>query len=90
MTEIERLEVECRIAGAELGIIEELRWAIAGLATLLLEESYFHSWFFPITIGIAIFFVMPYWHSKKYDAAWDAFERTTGTGKHYRPHSADE
>lgn len=77
MTEIERLEVEHRIAGAELGLIEELRSIIATLATFSMQAYLFHSWPISILAGIAIFFCAPYWHSKRYDETWNAVEKAT-------------
>lgn len=85
MTETEKLEVAHQIAGAALGVVEETRWAIAALSTFLLKSAYFDSWLIPIVVGIVLVFVIPYWHSKRYDQTWDAYERATGTGKYYRP-----
>jgi hypothetical protein len=78
------LEWLCKIAEAKLGVAETLRFPIAGFAGLL-AYSVWDSW--PIALGIAIIlvFLVPHQFSKEYDRAWDAYERATGTGKHYRP-----
>lgn len=81
MTEIEELEVKHRIAAAELGLVEELRWFFAALAVLYLEAGVFHAWLIPLLVGLAIFFLMPYWHSRQYDETWKAIQRATSAEK---------
>ncbi|MCP5268147.1 MAG: hypothetical protein H6943_03800 [Zoogloeaceae bacterium] len=81
MTEIEELKVRTQIAGAELSLVERVRWGIAVLSALYLEVSIFNSWTIPVAVGIVLLFVLPYWHRKRYDQAWDAYEKATGTGK---------
>lgn len=81
VTEIEELEVKHRIAAAELGIIEELRWIVAPLATLYLEAGVFHAWLIPLLVGLAVFFLMPYRHSRQYDETWEAIQRATSAEK---------
>jgi hypothetical protein len=85
MTEIEELQVKTRITGAELALIERVRWGIAVLSALYLEATIYDSWTYPVAIAIGLLFVLPYWHRKRYDAAWDAYEQATGTGKFAPP-----
>ena len=48
MTEIEELKVRTQIAGAELSLVERVRWGIAVLSALYLEVSIFNSWTIPV------------------------------------------
>lgn len=81
MTEVEELKVQTRIAGAELALIERIRWGMAALFAAFLEAAFFHSWEVPVAISVGIVLFAPYWHRKRYDRAWDAYEKATGTGK---------
>ncbi|MFC5303452.1 hypothetical protein [Azospira restricta] len=85
MTEIEELKVRTRIADAELQLIERLRWGIAVLSAMYLEAAIFHDWTWPAVIGIGVLAGANYWHRKRYDAAWDAYEKASGTGKFAAP-----
>lgn len=78
------LEIGCKIAAARLAVAEELRMPIAALASLL-AYAYWGSWLLSIFVGLAALVVVPYWYGKQYDAAWDAYEKATGTGKYYVP-----
>jgi hypothetical protein len=81
-----KLEAErrCDIATARLGVAEELRWAIAGPIAFLLYLKY-DSWLLATGVGIITFFLVTRWYEKEYDAANDAYEQLTGTGKFYKP-----
>lgn len=81
MTEIEELKVRTRVADAELQLIERLRWGIAVLSAMYLEAAVYDSWTWPAVIGIAVFAGCNFFHRRRYDAAWDAYEKATGTGK---------
>jgi len=81
MTEIEELKVRTRIADAELQLIERLRWGVAVLSAMYLEAAVYHSWTWPVIIGMGVLLGSNYWHRKRYDAAWDAYEKATGSGK---------
>ena len=85
MTEIEELKVRTRIADAELVLIERIRWGMAALFAAFLEAAIFHSWELPVGFGVAVVLFLPYWHRKRYNAAWDAYEKATGTGKFAPP-----
>jgi hypothetical protein len=85
MTEIEELKVQTRIAGAELALIERIRWGLAALFAAFLEAAFFHSWEVPVAISVGVVLFAPYWHRKRYDQAWDAYEKATGTGKFATP-----
>lgn len=85
MTEIEELKVKTRIAEAELTLIERIRWGMAALLAAFLEAAIFQSWEMPVAISIGVVLFVPYWHRKRYDAAWDAYEKATGTGKFAPP-----
>lgn len=90
MTDIEELQVRTRIVSAELALVERVRWGIAVLSALYLESAAFQSWPVPIGIGIAVFILLPYWHRKRYNEAWDAYEKATGTGKFAKPEAGSE
>jgi len=81
MTEIEELKVQTRIADAQLRLIERLRWGIAGLSALYLESAVFHSWTLPLAFAAGVVFFANFFHRRRYDKAWDAYEKATGTGK---------
>jgi len=81
MTEIEELKVKTRIADAELRLIERLRWGIAVLSAMYLEAAIYQSWTWPIIIGVVVLAGANFWHRRRYDAAWDAYEKATCTGK---------
>ena len=84
MTEIEKLEVAKDVAMAELGLIEELRSIVAVLGVIVVNDHLVHSWPIAIALGAAAYMAIPYWHGKKFDAASDAVEKATGTGKYYQ------
>ncbi|MEE9330821.1 MAG: hypothetical protein V3U89_01195 [Methylophilaceae bacterium] len=86
-----KLEAErrCDIAAAKLSVAEELRLAIAGPFAFILYLKY-HSWVLATIVGIITFFIVTHWYEKEYDAANDAYERLTGTGKYYTPNEPDE
>lgn len=81
MTEIEELKVQTRIADAELRLVERLRWGIAVLSAMYLEAAVYQSWTWPVIISVGVLLGSNYWHRKRYDAAWDAYEKATGSGK---------
>lgn len=89
MTEIEELKVRTRIADAELQLIERLRWGIAVLSAMYLEAAVYHSWTWPAVIGVLIVIFANFFHRRRYDAAWDAYEKATGTGK-FAPAQTDD
>lgn len=78
------IELRCDIAGAKLGVAEELRWFVAGPFAFLFYLKY-DSWIVAIVIGAVAFFLVTHWYEKEYDAANDAYERINGTGKYYKP-----
>lgn len=82
-------ELRFKIAEAKLGVAEQLRVPIAGLAAML-AYSYWDSWFIALGIAVALFFIVPYGFSKEYDKASDEYEKATGTGKYYRPKDGPE
>lgn len=86
-----KLEAERRrdIATAKLGVAEDLRWAIAGLFALLLYVKY-DSWLLATVAGIVTFFLVTHWYENEYDAANDAYERSTSTGKYYKPSESND
>lgn len=85
MTEIEELKVRTRIADAELRLVERLRWGIAVLSAMYLEAAVYDSWTWPVIIGVVVFASANFFHRRRYDAAWDAYEKATGTGKFAPP-----
>ena len=85
MTEIEELKVQTRIADAELRLVERLRWGIAVLSAMYLEAAVYQSWTWPVIIGVVVLLGSNYWHRKRYDKAWDAYEKATGTGRFAPP-----
>ena len=87
MTEIEKLEAAKDIAFAELGLIEELRSVIAILGAIVINDYLIHSWPVSIALAVVAYLAIPYWHSKKYDAACEAVARVSGTGKYFVPKS---
>ena len=90
MTDIEELQVRTRIVSAELALVERVRWGVAVLSAMYLEAAAFQSWPIPIGIGIAVLLVLPYWHRKRYNEAWDAYEKATGTGKFAKPETEQD
>lgn len=84
MTQEEQLEVNCKIAGARLEVAEELRKAISILSAWICY-MYSSSWIASLAIWLAVELIVPYWYSKQYDQARDAYERATGTGKYFNP-----
>lgn len=85
MTEIEELKVRTRIADAELQLVERLRWGIAVLSAMYLEAAVYDSWTWPIIIGVGVLLGANFFHRRRYDKAWDAYEKATGTGKFASP-----
>lgn len=85
MTEIEELKVRTRIAEAELVLVERMRWGMGALLAAFLEAAIFHSWELPVAFSVGVVLFVPYWHRKRYHAAWDAYEKATGTGKFATP-----
>ena len=83
------LEKRCDVALAKLGVAEELRWFIAIPFGLLLWVEH-DSWLLGVAVSIATFFVVPYWYDKDYEAARDAYERATRTGKYYTGERTDD
>ena len=88
MIEIEELKVKTRIADAELRLVERLRWGVAVLSAMYLEAAIYQSWTWPVVIGVGILLGANFWHRRRYDAAWDAYEKATGTGK-FAPEAKD-
>ncbi len=82
MTQEEALEVRCQVAMARLGVAEELRKIISVLAAWICF-LYFGSWLASIALWFAVEMTVPYWYSKQYDAASDAYEKATGTGRYF-------
>jgi hypothetical protein len=79
----------CDIATAKLSVSEELRFAVAAPCALSAYLK-FDSWIAAIIVGVVAFFLVTYWYEKEYDAAHDAYERLTGTGKYWKgPQSND-
>jgi hypothetical protein len=79
----------CDIATAKLGVAEELRFAVAIPCAFAIYLKY-DSWIVSIILGVMVFFLVTYWYEKEYDAVHDAYERLTGTGKHWKnPQSND-
>ena len=85
MTEVEELKVRTRIAEAELVLIERMRWGMGALLAAFLEAAIFHSWELPVAFAVGVVLFVPYWHRKRYNLAWDAYEKATGTGKFAPP-----
>jgi pyrroloquinoline quinone (PQQ) biosynthesis protein C len=83
MTHEEALEVRCQIAGARLGVAEQLRTAISILAAWVCF-LYFESWLASIAVWLALELLVPSWYSKQYDAAWDDYEKATNTGRYWK------
>lgn len=83
-TEVLNAERRSEIAMAKLGVVEELRWAIATPLALLIYIRWD-----TIIGGLVSFAIAFYWvtrgYDKEYEAANDALEQLTGTGKHFVP-----
>ena len=88
MTIEEELQKRCDIATARLAVAEELRWLIAGLSAVIAYLKY-DSWLLALVVLVAVFFAVSYLYEKEYDAAHDAYERATGTGKYWQPKRDD-
>ena len=84
MDAIADAERRCAITTAKLSVAEELRFAVAVPSAFLVYVK-FDTWLGALAAGIALFLLVPHWYAKEYDAAWDAYERVTGTGKYYKP-----
>jgi hypothetical protein len=89
MTPEEELEKRQDIALAKLGVAEELRWLAAVPFGLLLYVTY-DSWLLAIAVSVVTYFLITYWYDKEYEAARDAYERATGTGKYYAGQRRDD
>lgn len=76
-------ERRCDIATAKLGVAEQFQFIVAVPTSLLLYLQY-DSWIVAATGGIAIFFLVVHWYTKEYEAANDAYEQLTCTGKYYK------
>jgi len=74
-------ERRLEIATAKLGVAEEYR-TVVGVAVGLLTHLIVGNWWIAAaTFGVAFWFAASR-HDKEYEAANDAFERLTGTGKY--------
>lgn len=74
----------CEVTAARLGVAEDLRWYIAFLMAMVVHLK----WDTFIGAGVAFvltILVIPYWYDKEYEAARDAQERLTKTGKYFQP-----
>ena len=79
----------CDMATAKLGVAEELRFAVAAPFAVAVYLKY-DSWIAAVIVGVVAFFLVTYWYEKEYDAAHDAYERLTGTGKYWKGPQSDD
>lgn len=89
MTREEELQVAIDVATAKLGMIEELRWPFVVLLGVALHCMWGQLWL-SILIPIVVFFVIVIPLDRDYEAAWDAYERETKTGKYWIPPAQQE
>jgi len=82
------LDIACRVAGAKLGVAEQLRWPLATLGATS-AYAYSQSWLVAIGVWLAVFWLVAYQYDKEYEAAWDQYEKATGSGKYYVPGKQD-
>ena len=83
------LERACQIAGARLGVAEELRWPLA-MSAAINAQVFSNSWLVAVGIAIAVYILTARWYDKDYESAWDQYEKATKTGKYYVPHAPDD
>lgn len=82
------LDIACKVAGAKLGVAEEMRWPLAILGAAA-AYGYSQSWLVAIGVWVAVYWVATYPYNKEYEEAWDQYEKATGTGKYYAPAKQD-
>jgi len=82
------LDIACKVAGAKLGVAEQMRWPLAMLAAAA-TYGYAHSWLVAIGVWVVAYWLATYPYNKEYEVAWDQFEKATGTGKYYVPAKQD-
>jgi hypothetical protein len=85
--EIEELQRASEIADAQLGVAEEFRWVIAGLAAALAYVT-LHHWAWGVLAYVAGFMMSAYSLRKASDRAEDAYFKAAGLGKYTRPPGA--
>lgn len=79
----------CDIATAKLSVAEQLRLTAAAPWAFAVYLKY-DSWIAAVIVGVVVFFLITYRYEKEYDAAHDAYEKLTGTGKYWTgPRSND-
>lgn len=84
-----KTERRCDIATTKLSVAENLRWVVAGPFAFLIYLKY-ESWILAAVVGVIIFVLVVHWYEKEYDAANDACEQLTRTGKYYKPSEPNE
>ena len=82
------LEIACKVAGAKLGVAEQLRWPLAMLGAAT-AYGYSQSWLVAIGVFAAVYWLATYPYNKEYEAAWEQYEKATGPGKYYVPLKKD-
>ena len=85
----EKLEHLSQVADAELGVAEELGWAVASFAALAIHLKW-ESWFLTIAGAAGAYMLAVYRYRKRAALAEDNYYRAAGFGKYAgKPGSTD-
>lgn len=84
MNDLQALEIQAEIALQKLGVAEELGWGIAALSAMVVYLKW-GGWLWPAVAFIASYFLVTLRYRRSETAAADAYERASGTGKHFKP-----
>jgi hypothetical protein len=80
LSEVE-LQHQCEVADAELGVAEELGWAVAALAGLAAHLK-LETWLVTVPIAIGAYVLSIYRYRRRAATADDNYYRVTGLGKY--------
>lgn len=84
MTPEEQAEKNLDLAMARLGVAEDLSWWI-GILTGYLIHLKWASLALSVAAGAVLWFLVRYPYNRNYEAASEAYERVTRTGRYYSP-----
>jgi len=89
MENLEELGKRAEIEMGKLGVAEDLGWGVAIFAAISAYLKWNNGWLaFGALIGVYLLVTYPY--RKREDAASDAYQRASETGKYYRPPECDD
>lgn len=78
------LERAAAVATAKLSTAEAFSWPV-GILTGVCTHLLMDGWALPVAAGGVIYYLLVRPYKRHYEAAHDALERATDTGKYYDP-----